>query len=109
MVDVARTLNKYKFPSAYTISKMSYTFEIVIILVLILLNGIFAMAEFAIVSAKKIRLQQRAEGGDKRAAAALELANEPTNFLSTIQIGITLVGILAGAFGGATIAGSQYI
>jgi putative hemolysin len=88
---------------------MSYTFEIVIILVLIMLNGIFAMAEFAIVSAKKIRLQQRAEGGDKRAAAALELANEPTNFLSTIQIGITLVGILAGAFGGATIAGSQYI
>jgi len=83
---------------------MSYLFEIVIILVLILLNGIFAMAEFAIVSAKKTRLQQRADEGDKRAAAALELANEPTHFLSTIQIGITLVGILAGAFGGATIA-----
>ncbi len=83
---------------------MSYVFEIVIILVLILLNGIFAMAEFAIVSAKKTRLQQRAEEGDKRAAAALELANEPTHFLSTIQIGITLVGILAGAFGGVTVA-----
>jgi putative hemolysin len=83
---------------------MSYLFEIVIILVLILLNGILAMAEFAVVSAKKTRLQQRADGGDKRAAVALELANEPTHFLSTIQIGITLVGIFAGAFGGATIA-----
>jgi putative hemolysin len=62
------------------------------------------MAEFAVVSAKKIRLQQRAEGGDTKAAAALELAHEPTHFLSTIQIGITLVGILAGAFGGATVA-----
>ena len=80
---------------------MSYLFEIVIILVLILINGIFAMAEFAIVSAKKTRLQQRAQEGDKRAEAALELAQEPTHFLSTIQIGITLVGILAGAFGGA--------
>jgi len=83
---------------------MSYLFEIVIILVLILLNGILAMAEFAVVSAKKTRLQHRVDSGDKRAAVALELANEPTHFLSTIQIGITLVGILAGAFGGATIA-----
>ena len=83
---------------------MSYLYEIVIILVLILLNGLLAMAEFAIVSAKKTRLQQRAQEGDKKAAAALELANEPTHFLSTIQIGITLVGILAGAFGGATLA-----
>ena len=83
---------------------MSYLFEIIIILVLILLNGILAMAEFAVVSAKKTRLQQRADSGDKRAAVALELANEPTHFLSTIQIGITLVGIFAGAFGGATIA-----
>lgn len=83
---------------------MSYVLEIIIILVLIVLNGIFALSEFAIISAKKIRLQQRAEEGDKRAAAALEIANEPTHFLSTIQIGITLVGIFAGAFGGATIA-----
>lgn len=83
---------------------MSFIFEIVFILVLIFLNGILAMAEFAVVSAKKIRLQQRAEEGDTRAAAALELAHEPTHFLSTIQIGITLVGILAGAFGGATVA-----
>jgi putative hemolysin len=83
---------------------MSYIFEIVFILVLILVNGILAMAEFAVVSAKKTRLQQRAEGGDQRAAVALELAHEPTHFLSTIQIGITLVGILAGAFGGITVA-----
>ncbi|MCX6697229.1 MAG: hemolysin family protein [Methanoregula sp.] len=83
---------------------MSYLFEIVIILILIVINGIFAMAEFAIVSAKKTRLQQRADEGDTRAAAALELVNEPTQFLSTVQIGITLVGIFAGAFGGATIA-----
>jgi len=83
---------------------MSYSFEIVIVLVLIALNGIFAMSEFALVSAKKIRLKQQAEEGDTRAAVALKLANEPTSFLSTIQIGITLVGIFAGAFGGATIA-----
>jgi putative hemolysin len=83
---------------------MSYTLEIVIVIVLILLNGIFAMSEFALVSSKKTRLKQLAEEGDKGAASALELANELTPFLSTVQIGITLVGILAGAFGGATVA-----
>lgn len=83
---------------------MSYLVEIIIILVLIILNGIFAISEFALVSAKKTRLRQRAEEGDIQAATALKLANEPTPFLSTIQVGITLVGILAGAFGGATIA-----
>lgn len=83
---------------------MSYFFEIIIVLVLIVLNGIFALSEFALVSAKKTRLRQRAEEGDTRAATALKLANDPTPFLSTIQIGITLVGIFAGAFGGATIA-----
>ncbi len=84
---------------------MSYLLEIAIVLVLIALNGLFSMSEFALVSAKKTRLKQRAEEGDIRAAVALKLANEPTPFLSTIQIGITLVGIFAGAFGGATIAG----
>lgn len=83
---------------------MSYLLEIVIVLVLIALNGIFSMSEFALVSAKKTRLKQREEKGDKRAAVALKLANEPTSFLSTIQIGITLVGIFAGAFGGATLS-----
>lgn len=83
---------------------MSYLTEIIIVLVLIALNGIFSMSEFALVSARKTRLKQRAEEGDTRADVALKLANEPTPFLSTIQIGITLVGIFAGAFGGATIA-----
>ncbi|MDQ1275049.1 MAG: magnesium and cobalt exporter, family [Euryarchaeota archaeon] len=83
---------------------MPYFSEIIIILVLIALNGVLAMSEFALVSAKKTRLRQRSEEGDTRAATALKLANEPTPFLSTIQIGITLVGIFAGAFGGATIA-----
>jgi len=83
---------------------MSYTFEIVIIIVLIIVNGIFAMSEFALVSAKRTRLKQLSEEGDTGAMAALELSNRLTPFLSTIQIGITLVGILAGAFGGATVA-----
>lgn len=78
--------------------------EILIILALILINGFLAMSEIAVVSARKIRLQQRADRGDKRAKSALDLANSPGRFLSTVQIGITLVGILAGAFGGATVA-----
>lgn len=78
--------------------------EIVIVLLLILVNGLFAMAEIAVVSARKTKLQQQAEEGDKKAQAALELANAPNQFLATIQIGITLVGIVVGAFGGATIA-----
>ncbi len=62
------------------------------------------MSEMAVVSARKVRLQQWANEGDAKARAALELANAPNQFLSTIQIGITLIGILTGAFGGATIA-----
>ncbi|TMD83011.1 MAG: DUF21 domain-containing protein, partial [Chloroflexi bacterium] len=79
-------------------------FEIVIIILLIIANGVFAMSETAFVSARKVRLQQRANEGDKKAAAALELANSPNRLLSTVQLGITLIGILAGAFGGATVA-----
>ncbi|MBA2352955.1 MAG: HlyC/CorC family transporter [Burkholderiales bacterium] len=75
--------------------------EIVIVLALIALNGVFAMSEMAIVSARKARLQQLADEGRARAKVALDLANEPGNFLSTVQIGITLIGILSGAFGGA--------
>lgn len=78
--------------------------EILFLAVLILANGFFAMSEIAVVSARKTRLQQRAQEGDLRAQAALDLARAPNQFLATIQIGITLVGILAGAFGGATIA-----
>jgi putative hemolysin len=80
------------------------TFEIVFILLLVLANGVLAMSELSIVSARKVRLQQRADKGDAGASAAIELANSPNKFLSTVQIGITLVGILAGAFGGATLA-----
>lgn len=79
-------------------------FEVLLVLLLILANGIFSMSEMAIVSARKIRLQQLANEGDESAKAALDLANNPDRFLSTVQIGITLIGILAGAFGGATIA-----
>ncbi|MFZ5660923.1 MAG: hemolysin family protein [Pseudomonadota bacterium] len=79
-------------------------FELLVIVLLILLNGVLAMSEIALVSARKVRLQHWAEAGSEQARAALALAEEPTRFLSTIQVGITLVGILAGAFGGATIA-----
>ncbi|MEO7317441.1 MAG: hemolysin family protein [Chthoniobacteraceae bacterium] len=78
---------------------------------LLLANGVLAMAEMSLVSARKARLQTLAEGGSKAAGTALELAQSPNQFLSTVQIGITLVGILAGAFGGATIAkwlGTQF-
>lgn len=81
------------------------TTEILIIIILVILNGILAMSEIAIVTSRKERLQQLALEGNSKAQAALDLANEPNRFLSTIQIGITLVGVLAGAFGGATIAG----
>lgn len=80
------------------------TFEILFIILLIIVNGIFAMSEIAIISARKAKLQQLANEGNTKAKVALELANSPNRFLSTIQIGITLIGIFAGALGGATIA-----
>jgi putative hemolysin len=82
----------------------SIALELFIIVLLVIINGLFAMSEIAVVSARRIRLQQRAEKGDRGARIALELKNTPNRFLSTIQIGITSIGILAGAFGGATIA-----
>ena len=82
----------------------SIFFEVAIILVLLVINGVFAMAEIAVVSARKTHLRRLAELGNPRARMALELAESPNRFLSTVQIGITLVGILAGAFGGATLA-----
>jgi putative hemolysin len=78
--------------------------EILMILLLVLLNGLLALAEFALVSSRKARLQQLSDQGDQKASAALDMAREPGVFLSTVQIGITLVGVLAGAFGGATIS-----
>jgi putative hemolysin len=83
----------------------SVVLQIAIIVLLILLNGLFARAETALVSSsRKARLRQRAEEGNKGARTALELADSPNRFLSTVQIGISLIGVLAGAFGGATIA-----
>ncbi len=84
--------------------KSSMTPEIIIIFLLVIANGIFALSEIAVVSSRKAKLQQMREEGNSGSKTALDLANEPTPFLSTIQIGITLVGTLAGAFGGATIA-----
>lgn len=78
--------------------------ELVIIAVLLVVNGIFAMSELAIVAAKRVRLERQAERGDAGAAAALALAANPSEFLSTVQVGITLVGVIASAYGGATIA-----
>lgn len=77
--------------------------EIFVIALLIIVNGVFALSELAIVSSRKARLEQWAKEGDSRARVALELANSPDSFLPTIQVGITFVGILTGAFGGATI------
>lgn len=79
--------------------------EILLILLLLLANGLFAMSEIALVSSRRARLQQRADAGDAGARRALQLAAAPSRFLSTVQVGITLVGIFAGAFGGATLAG----
>jgi putative hemolysin len=78
--------------------------ELLILLLLLVANGIFAMTEIAIVSVRKVRLRHLAEKGDTRAVAALDLAESPDRFLSTVQVGITLVGILAGALGGATLS-----
>lgn len=77
--------------------------EILIILFLILLNGIFSMSEIALISARKNRLESAAKKGNQSAQAALDLANSPNKFLSTVQIGITLIGILTGIFSGAKI------
>ncbi len=74
--------------------------EVFIILVLIIINGLFSMAEIALVSARKARLEAQAQKGDTDAAKALDLANNPDSFLSTVQIGITLIGILTGIYSG---------
>jgi putative hemolysin len=74
--------------------------EIVIILFLILLNGVFSMSEIALISARKNRLENAAKKGNRNAKVALDLANSPNTFLSTVQIGITLIGILTGIFSG---------
>lgn len=82
----------------------SLAFEALIIILLIIANGVFSMSELAIVSARKVRLEQWAKEGNPKAKAALRLISSPNNFLSTVQVGITLIGILSGALGGATVA-----
>ncbi|MDP3928662.1 MAG: hemolysin family protein [Bacteroidota bacterium] len=77
--------------------------ELFIILLLILLNGVFSMSEIAMVSARKSRLESAAKKGDKSAQKALDLSNNPSKFLSTVQIGITLIGILTGIYSGEKI------
>lgn len=79
--------------------------DLAIILTLIVINGVFAMSELAIVSAKTSALEARAEAGSVSARIAIELAADPGKFLSTVQIGITLIGIIAGAYSGASLGG----
>ncbi|GAA4766057.1 hemolysin family protein [Stakelama sediminis] len=78
-------------------------FDVVIILALIALNGLFAMSELAIVSARRARLEGASRAGKRGAETAIRLAEDPGKFLSTVQIGITLIGILAGAYSGASL------
>lgn len=83
---------------------MGYLFEIGVIFILLILNGLFAMSELAVVSSRRPRLEAMAAKGSKGATTVLKLAANPGRFLSSVQIGITLVGILAGAYSGATLS-----
>jgi putative hemolysin len=83
---------------------MNIGLDTIIVLFLILVNGFFAMSETAILASRKARLQQRANEGDAKARQALTLAENPNRFLPTVQIGITLIGVLTGALGGAVFA-----
>jgi putative hemolysin len=83
---------------------MSYWNEVLLIAILILFNSVLAMSEASLVASRKAKLQQRANEGDKASETALNLISNPNIFLSTIQIGITLIGVLSGAVGGATIS-----
>ena len=85
-------------------SSYAMGYEIAAVFLLVLANGVFALSEIAVVSSRKARLQQRADEGSKGARVALRLSTDADEFLSTVQVGITLIGTLAGAFGGATIA-----
>lgn len=78
--------------------------ELAVIAVLLVANGVFAMAEIALVASRRVRLEHRAGTGDAASAAALKLKADPTDFLSTVQVGITLIGIFAGAYSGAAFA-----
>ena len=73
--------------------------DIFLVVLLVILNGIFAMSEMSLVSAKKVRLQQMADKGNKGAKAALQLQSDPTRMLSSVQVGITCIGLLSGMIG----------
>src|SRR6185436_2803439 len=83
-----------------SVNNPTASMDIVILLFLILINGLFVMSEIALVSARKGRLENQAEKGDERARVALELSNNPEVFLSAAQIGITLIAILTGVYSG---------
>ena len=78
--------------------------EIVIILILIILTGYLSMAELAVVSVRKAKMQKYLDEGNKNAQIVMDLMEDPNEFLSTVQIGISLIGVLTGAFGGVTLA-----
>jgi putative hemolysin len=80
------------------------TIEILVVVLLVLINALLAMSEFAVVSSRRSRLQSLVKNGHRGAGVAMRVFDDPTSFLSTVQIGITLVGVLAGAFSGATLA-----
>ena len=80
------------------------TLEIIIILILIILTGYLSMAELAVVSVRKAKMQKYIEEGNKNAQIVFDLLEDPNEFLSTVQIGISLIGVLTGAFGGVTLA-----
>lgn len=80
------------------------TLEIIIILILIILTGYLSMAELAVVSVRKAKMQKYIEEGNKNAQIVMDLLEDPNEFLSTVQIGISLIGVLTGAFGGVTLA-----
>ena len=98
------TIHHHREPYRLMNIMSSDLIDILIIVALILLNGVFAMSELAVMSARKARLQEQANRGSASAQKALDLAENPNNFLSTVQVGITLVGVMSGAFGGATLS-----
>lgn len=95
---------RYDYASAVHVTPFPWT-DLAIIVVLVVINGVFAMSELAIVSAKTSALEAKAEAGSSAARIAIALAAEPGKFLSTVQIGITLIGIINGAYSGASLGG----
>ncbi|GFR77063.1 membrane protein, partial [Elysia marginata] len=94
----------YDSPGAGQHDSRGVFMDVLILIALILLNGVFAMSEIALVSSRKSRLQKLADKGDAGAASAIRLGEEPTRFLSTVQIGITVIGLLNGIYGEAALA-----